>query len=87
MLGYKANNRIHLTTKSVMFFAMQKNTPLFVASDAGVSAEPLARGSALTARSALANNPLEQIFPDSVSAFPGRPKVRLNLLNSCRVSF
>jgi hypothetical protein len=35
--GTKAyNNRIQLTVKSVMFFAMQKNTPLFTASDAGV---------------------------------------------------
>ncbi len=31
-----ANNRIHLTVKSVMFFAKQKNTPLFTSSDAGV---------------------------------------------------
>ncbi len=33
----KYNNRIHLTVKSVVFFAMQKNTPLFTSSDAGVS--------------------------------------------------
>jgi hypothetical protein len=35
-MGNKYNNRIQLTVKSVMFFAMQKNTPLFTASDAGV---------------------------------------------------
>ena len=30
------NNRIQLTVKSVMFFAKQKNTPLFTSADAGV---------------------------------------------------
>ncbi len=34
-----ANNRIQLTVKSVMFFAKQKNTPLFTSADAGVSAQ------------------------------------------------
>jgi len=31
-----ANNRIHLTTKSVTPFAIAKAPPLFVSSDAGV---------------------------------------------------
>jgi hypothetical protein len=33
------NNRIHLTVKSVTFFAKQKNVPLFTSSDAGVIEE------------------------------------------------
>ena len=31
-LDIAANNRIQLTVKSVMFFAMQKNMPLFTVS-------------------------------------------------------
>jgi hypothetical protein len=32
----KANNHIHLTVKSAIFFAEAKKTPLFTSSDVGV---------------------------------------------------
>ena len=38
-----ANNRIQLTVKSVMFFAKQKNTPLFTSADAGVMLKELSK--------------------------------------------
>jgi hypothetical protein len=49
--GVKANNHIHLTVKSVTFFADAKKTPLFTASDVGVIEElELRSSSSITPR-------------------------------------